>query len=241
MKGRLLQEYQRYEEAATAYKQAADMGLPEACRNISAFYYHGRGIAKDLKMAMSYAKKAAGQGDVQGMVNLAVFHDQGGDAEKARFWIDKAAKTRHWIGLLEKGYGLLHGVYGYEPHPENGFQLIQSSTDTGRQAVAFLRLAELYAKGRGVAQDADKAKLFLVCSYKLGNVDAARILQHMYKEEGDQDRSLYWLFRERMATGEVAGVQTEAPLRDKFKKWDARLEAIDPYTIDLFTDKKHEI
>jgi|GEM_PF-3800275 len=86
--------------------QRAESGEAEAQNKLGTLYYNGQGIAKDLKKAFEWYKKAALQGLSNAQYNLgAMYFDGEGtpqDKTKALEWLEKAAAQ----GVTESKYYL---------------------------------------------------------------------------------------------------------------------------------------
>jgi localization factor PodJL len=106
-------------------------------------YEHGRGVALDRVQAKSWYEKAAGQGNVNAMHNLAVLHADGGSGERnyqmAASWFHKAAE-----------HGLKDSQFNLAVLSEQGLGVARSPQD----AVFWYSLAAV----QGDSEAAKKAK-----------------------------------------------------------------------------------
>lgn len=115
-------------------KILAEQGNAEAQDALGGCYYLGEGVAKDLKQAMYWWRKAAEQGFAVAQYNLGVYYDNGEgvaqDYQQAVYWFRKAAEqgdeyAQSWLGgRYYSGEGvakdLKQAAYWYRKAAEQG-------------------------------------------------------------------------------------------------------------------------
>ena len=85
----------KYQEAASWYKQAADMGIGTAAYNLGTLYYNGQGFPKDYGKALHWFQVAAKRNDPYAQFQLGMMAGDGKgmdvDARAEMNWYLKAA------------------------------------------------------------------------------------------------------------------------------------------------------
>lgn len=101
----------RYQEALTWFKKAADKGDQLSQYYLGLMYYQGKGVKKDYNQAFDWFTKAAAAGNEQAQYYLGFMYYQGEgikkDYDKALDWFTKAAATgnkqaKYYLKLLEE-------------------------------------------------------------------------------------------------------------------------------------------
>lgn len=70
------------EKAACLYTKAAKQGMEDAQNNLGCCYEYGRGVPKDLAIAISWYEKAAAKGNKYSQYALGLFYEKGMGVEK---------------------------------------------------------------------------------------------------------------------------------------------------------------
>lgn len=123
-----------YKEGAALMRRAAQKDLPAAQYGLSKLHEKGNGVVKDLTLAREWTSKAAENGNVKAMHDLAVFMAEGdGGAQTyagAAEWFNKAADfgildSQYNLGVLyEQGLGIssnmTEALFWYEIAGRNG-------------------------------------------------------------------------------------------------------------------------
>src|SRR5882724_9212383 len=72
-----LYDKQEYSQALELYREAAELGKPEALNDIGLMYQKGQGVHKDYMIAMLWFKKGAKAGNSAAMSNIGWLYDKG--------------------------------------------------------------------------------------------------------------------------------------------------------------------
>lgn len=132
---------EKYGEAATWYRKAAEQGYAPAQYTLGAMYEKGLGVTQDYPQAVSWYRKAAEQEFVLAQFSMGVMYDIGQgvaqDYQQAMSWYGKAAergnvKAQNNLGFMHsQGKGVapnlvtahmwfnISGVRGYEDGRKN--------------------------------------------------------------------------------------------------------------------------
>ena len=147
-----------YEKARYWWEKAAAQGQRIAQYNLGVLYDEGRGVSQDYHLAAQWYRKAAQQGFISAQYNLGnLYRDGKGvpqNAYIARDWQEKAAAqgdrdAMYVLGSLYRQGAL--GISGDGQHALAFYWLEQAAMRGQPQAQA--ELADLYARGEGVARD----------------------------------------------------------------------------------------
>ena len=96
----------KYQEAASWYKQAADMGIATAAYNLGTLYYNGQGFPQDYAQARHWFELGAKRNDPYAEFQLGIMAGDGKgmavDVNEERRWYLKAAEQ----GLSAAQYNL---------------------------------------------------------------------------------------------------------------------------------------
>ena len=83
----------RYEDAADAFRQAAEKGHAEAQNELGICYYNGCGVKENKAEAAKWVRKAAEQGHAEAQYNLGLCYENGWGVEK------NATEAEKWYKL----------------------------------------------------------------------------------------------------------------------------------------------
>ncbi len=223
-------------EAHKWHLKAAGLGLAEGMRYAGLQLMVGAGVQKDAGKGLEMSLKAAKGGDVYAMINLVVFYDQGRgvkkDADQAQHWLNAAAESGHWYGLVEKGMSLLEGHYGSKVDREKGLQALQKAAKSGHSE-ALKYVATAYAKGFGLKRDGKRAVQFAEAAYRQGSAEAASVLAFIYTKglkeiEANEEHSQFWA-----TEAERPGLGLELLTEKSQKDFLLRIDAIDPFILKV--------
>lgn len=196
------------ELAAEWYRKSAEQGNAGAQNSLGVMYSLGQGVTQDKAEAVRWYKKAAKQGLAQGAYNVAISYYNGegmpGDMDLAYAWMvvanargdPQASEELKRIGAelhgrLDASQFKLAALY------EKGEEVSQDpaaaavlyrevgSLDYRQSAyagTAQYKLCQLYASGRGVAEDLPQAKSWCKRAVKNGELIAYVVLGRMAEQ-----------------------------------------------------------
>lgn len=127
-----------YKKAAALIKPLAEAGDAVAQHRLAVMHFYGRGVPEDEKAALEWARKSAGQGNVDAMYfagNIYVFGDKlpveadDPDLEAAK-WFFEAASRGHMDAEYSLGLLFLAGK-GVIQSQEEAMKWIQRAADHG--------------------------------------------------------------------------------------------------------------
>jgi serine/threonine protein kinase len=135
-----------------------------------------------LEEAASLFSQAAQLGDSAAMVELGECYSSGDgvpqDANKALFWLRRAAEAGNSSGMVLLGGMYVLGIDGNDPDEEEAARWFQKAADRDNPA-ALYDLATMYESGRGIVKSLDKAKDLYERSARLGNAEARKRLTEL--------------------------------------------------------------
>jgi TPR repeat protein len=193
-------------------------------------YFHGDpecGITQDYDRAAKYFAAAAGQGNAEGMYNLAMMYDRGQGVKKdhslaTQFYQSAAsqspqlentnrpnigvAEAEHALGLryyngVDVNKNLATAAYWYERSAQHGCEHAANN------------LGIMYLEGTGVPQDKQKAEHWLQFAARKGDTNAMFTLAQLLPEDNNFIMARLWLKRACEAGNTMA--QTH---RDRFEQ-----------------------
>jgi|GEM_PF-358066 len=188
---------QDFAEAAKWIRRAADQGIDSARTILGGMYYRGQGIPQSHEEAAKWMRRAADRLYPEAMFNLGVMYHEGTgvpqDDIKAIHWTRKAAD--YGFSSAEQNLGTVE-IYGNTSTaitPRDA-ENVNSSTDKQNSigeltkraedgdAVAQLKLGDIYRKGIGVTQNFSEAVRWYRKAADQGDVGAQYSLGQMYSE-----------------------------------------------------------
>jgi TPR repeat protein len=233
--GKELQLDDHLEKAHAMFDKAAESGLAAAWRTKGFCLIEGIGVPKDAAKGFATTVEAANRGDAFAMVSLSFYCDKGlgtkRDLKEAHDWIEKAAKTGHWLGYLERAQSRIQGINGYEANKEEARKDIEQALET-RNRDALEALALWYTNAVGVDRDGRKAVRYGEAAFVQGSTRAARILAHVYKQgvggiEINEDRATFW----SVQSSPNAAFTLAAGLERRYADVLERLKKLDPWSV----------
>lgn len=173
-----------YNLALDNYKMAAALGDETSLNQIGIIYMGSEDFESNPEQAFYWFKEAAKKGNDMGLYNLAYCYKNGfgvaEDKEKAAECYKKAAE----LGNADAMYELGEWYYRFVLFdPSKAKMWYQKAADLGN-ADAMYELGDCYAKGFGVAKDAEKAAECYQKAADLGHVEAMYNLGLCY-DNGD--------------------------------------------------------
>lgn len=169
------------EEAIVWLERAADQGHPEARALLGLSYLTGRAVRRNPQEALKWLRPAAAAGypRAAGLLALALLTAaEVRDEEEGRRWVHQAAAAGDPLGQALLGELLLEGRAGSERNETEAAAWLQRAAAQGEARAQFM-LAGLHANGRGVAQDAVRARFWLELAAAQGHTQARRMLEQI--------------------------------------------------------------
>ena len=142
-------------EAIKWYEKSAALGNSYAMGRLGMLYDEGNGVPEDPVLGAEWYRKSAEAGNAQGMYYLALDYEYGTgveqDDEEAKKWYRKAADEGYAPAQRRMGgYSAADEIYTGALH---WYEMAAEQGD----AESMNRIGVLYANGKGVRQDANKA------------------------------------------------------------------------------------
>ena len=163
----------------------ANNGDPAAQNNLGVAYFTGRGVGRDIWLALGWFQKAAQQGYAPAEYNAGLAYRQIGietgtedNNEQARYWFKKAAEQGHALAQCRLAT-LYHAGLGGPPDFDQAAYWYRQAAGQG-VAVAQANLALMYLQGQGVSEDPKIAFEWFRKAASQGNAIAELNLADMY-------------------------------------------------------------
>ncbi|MEX1119441.1 MAG: protein kinase [Terrimicrobiaceae bacterium] len=174
---------QAYSESNPTYaarwiKEAADEKDPPSAFRLAILYYHGRGVDKNMPLAMQWLKTASELGEPRAMSSLGHFYKQGipdileaNPAEAYRLFSQASElgflDAQGNLGILiREGLGT-----GAPPDEKRACELFRDGAERGNPFCMF-NFAMCLNEGSGVDQDEATAKSWFIRAAKAGHKGA---------------------------------------------------------------------
>jgi TPR repeat protein len=198
--GRVLQEANRFAEAATQYSMARKAGYSMASNNLGTLYENGQGVPQNFEQAARlYREAAEAPGNAAAYFNLGLLYRMGRgvpqDWREAANWYQKAGDAGY-----ADGYANLAALYALSDPPNyaDAAKWAKKAAQGG-SAVGSATLGSLYQSGSGIAKDPVLAKHWYEEAAKKGFPDAMYSLGLMYETgEGlppDPETAAQWMYK----------------------------------------------
>ncbi|PCI39791.1 MAG: hypothetical protein COB53_02660 [Elusimicrobia bacterium] len=166
---------QSYDEAFVLFKRAAKAGHGGAMHNLGAMFLSGQGIEKDETIAHGWFLKAADKNEpaaqYEAAQGLRLGRSIPQDLERAIFFYKSAAEQEFRDAQFSLALMLAEGNGLERPMPEEAEPWYQKAAINGHGGAAH-NLGVLFAKGRGVKTDINKALELFEVAVSLGDDDA---------------------------------------------------------------------
>ena len=202
-------------EAIRLLTKAAGVGNSDAQNELGGFYSHGlSGFPKDPKIAVSWFRKAAEQGDILGQFNLGDAYQSGNGVPqndtKAFEWFNKAADQGYPDAMAQIGNFYLLG-YGTSQNHDKGKALLEQAAKhhSGR---ACYYLGRMYYDGTGVPQDFKKAVKWFQQGTELHNAASMSHLGARYERGEGVEKNLKKATQLYLAAAKMGDVMAELNL-----------------------------
>ena len=179
--GRAYAASQKWPEAVSAYRKAADRGSTAAMVELGVLFANGSGVAKDQAQARKLFERAAAAGNPRGATDLAALSNGGGgapsDPAEARALLAKAAEANSAEAQFQLGLMIADGVGG--PKDDAAARALFEKAAAQGHAGALDWLGSFAEAGRGGPQDSGAAKAYYEKAAALGNDDAKAALERL--------------------------------------------------------------
>lgn len=184
---------------ATSFKwmlQSAEAGFDEAQFSIGTMYWLGDGIELDNKSTVMWLEKAAEQGHIKAMTNLAIHYGTGEDSDNKKVfqWSLKAAQAGNAALYVLIGDYYRDGIDSVKQDYKQAFFWYEKATQAGDK-IGMYNLAYLYSHGLGVKRNYTKSfDLLAICDKTQHYVQQA-LGEHYYygrAVEKDIDKALFY-------------------------------------------------
>lgn len=140
-----LTKERQFAEAARYYELAAEDGSALAQHNLATMYKNGQGVQTDIGRAIFWFEKAAEQGDVDALFNLALICDERDDLDQSFSWFARAAeagsaRAQYDLAVIyQTGKGrapdLERAIYWYEQAANQGVRRAEQALQALRAAM----------------------------------------------------------------------------------------------------------
>lgn len=167
-------ELKQYDKAYKLIKPLADNGDGESLLVISAMYFQGLGVQKDVNKAITYAEKASNLGKQEAPVVLASIYFTLNRVSEGRTILENAADK----GNL-KAIGKLSSIYYDMGDFKNAFMYAKKAADMGDK-IFQARTAVFYEFGQGIDKNIKLAISYYEKSFNNGYIQAGLELAKIY-------------------------------------------------------------
>lgn len=157
-------------------KQAAEAGHPIAMFNHANQIIANRPTSAGYRLALPFYEKAAENRLGDAYYALSVIYKQGlttgiQDPEKARMWLEKAARAGVDTAQVELGIALINGTDGPKD-PKLAFNVLNNAAVAGN-VIAQNRIAHMYLRGIGIEPSEVEAAKWHILARRAGRFDLA--------------------------------------------------------------------
>lgn len=163
------------QQAAAAYRKAADKGSSAAMVKLGELMAGGAGAAKDEAQARKLLERAAEAGNARAVTDLASL--SGMDPVKARALLAKAAEANSAEAQYQLGLMTAAGVGG--PRDDAAARALFEKAAAQNHAGALEQLGVFAQDGRGGPRDTSAAKAYYEKAAALGDADAKAALKRL--------------------------------------------------------------
>lgn len=173
--GRAYAANHQMQDAASAWRKAADKGSTSAMVELGVLLGTGSGVAKDPAEARKLFERAAEAGNPRGVSNLAALTGTPADPVKARALLTKAVETNSAEAEYQLGLMTAEGVGG--PQDDAAARALFEKAAAQDHPGALERMGAFALSGRGGPKDTSAAKAYYEKAAALGNEDAKAALK----------------------------------------------------------------
>lgn len=160
-------------------RKAADQGDPAAQFEVAMMYAEGRGVVKDMNLAIVWAGKAADQGHAEAQFALGrALVESGTPEQKAEgmVYMQKAAEAGNRQSVLFLAAIYAFGRFEQTKDEARAESLLKPGAEDGDSDCQLL-LASIYASSETFTAKRGEAELWLRRSAEQGNTQAIQLLQ----------------------------------------------------------------
>jgi TPR repeat protein len=168
------------QQAAAAYRKAADKGSSAAMVKLGELMAGGAGATKDEAQARKLLERAAEAGNARAVTDLASLSGSGTatmDPVKARALLAKAAEANSAEAQYQLGLMTAAGVGG--PRDDAAARALFEKAAAQNHAGALEQLGVFAQDGRGGPRDTSAAKAYYEKAAALGDADAKAALKRL--------------------------------------------------------------
>lgn len=200
-------------QAAQWYRKAMDAGDAAAANLLGTLYDLGRGVPQDSVECLRLYRLAAAQGSVKAFNNLGYMYEYGRgveqDADEARMLYAKAAKAgvrraaQHIARMYEFGcagngqdINAPEAVRWYfKADDPDAVQALEQKLIDEADSTALSRLGLMYAAGRDIPKNYEKAVKFLTYAAEQGDSSVEPLLAAFYETGKGVEQDYYKAYR----------------------------------------------
>ncbi|KAI9006659.1 hypothetical protein CLU79DRAFT_779603 [Phycomyces nitens] len=170
----------------------AEQGVPTLCYLAGLMLTKGIGHTPDIDQGLAFLERAGEQKQPDAAYELGRFysdryHYSRPDLKQSLYWYQRAFENGDTRALVDLAYGFSEGDLGHDvPRDDDrAFRYAEQGAKTDDKYCQYI-LGHLYLKGRGVAQDSEKAVYWLSASADQGFAVALEEISAIYlKGHGD--------------------------------------------------------
>ena len=162
-------QHQDFAEAARLYREAAEQGHAGAQFSLGVLTALGQGVTRDTEEAVRLYRQAADGSDGRAQFTLGEKFDQGvqaraGSPADADRWFNRLARLGQSTNPLAVGSDYHFGMDGLAADTAEAFSWYSKAAEQGH-VMAWRRLGEMHATGRGTPKDFVRAHMwFTLCA-----------------------------------------------------------------------------
>ena len=170
-------------EAARLYREAAEQGHAGAQFSLGVLTALGQGVTRDAEEALRLYREAAEGSDSRAQYMLGEKFKQGvpartGRAPSPEGWLTRLARLGESTNPLAVGSDYPFGMDGLAADETEAFTWYSRAAEQGH-LMAWRRLGEMHAAGRGTEQDFVRAHMWFTLCAERGVFDAEAWRDHL--------------------------------------------------------------
>ena len=167
---------QDFAEAVRLYREAVEQGHAGAQFSLGVLTALGQGVTRDTEEALRLYRKAADRSDGRAQYTLAEKFNQGVQARTAEppegdLWLKRLARLGESTNPLAVGSDYHFGTDGLAADTAEAFSWYSKAAEQGH-VMAWHRLGEMHAAGRGTPKDLVRAHMWFTLCAEQGLVAA---------------------------------------------------------------------
>lgn len=196
---------ERYDEAYSYFRKAAELGNPDGMDAVSEYLFKNLdGKGEDPEQGEYWLKKAADAGRAMSAHNLAYRYEQGIQVN-----VDELAAVHYYEIGIEGGVSMsannLANMYidgrGVRYNPNKAMELYQDAIDMDDNMYGYYNIGNELYKGQHVQRDVPTAVKYLEKALELGMSEACVVLGEIYYSGYgvpiDKAKTIYYLTKGR--------------------------------------------